>query len=96
MLTVSDRDCQDARVEVLIRDAKPGTIVLSDGDCKVVRGEWFGPYTRQTITDAPRRRVGRRRNREKGDKTPDRWRPENRDYRCAYAQTWANVKFCRG
>jgi len=127
----ADADCQDARVEVLIRDAKAGTIQLTADGCRVASGEWFDPYTGQTITDptkldvdhmvplkaahdaggwrwTPDRKreyannlryrlhlvaVSASANRQKGDKSPDRWRPENRDYWCAYAQAWATVKF---
>lgn len=53
----ADGDCQDTRAEVLIRDAVPGTIVLStarrggDTGCEVVGGVWINPYTGERIVD---------------------------------------------
>lgn len=32
-------------------------------------------------------------NRQKGDKTPDRWMPPREGYRCTYARAWVSVKF---
>lgn len=40
----ADGDCQDARVEVLIRDARPNTIRFENAqECKVVGVEWDDP-----------------------------------------------------
>lgn len=46
-----DGDCQDTRQEVLIRDAEPQSISLSEDGCRVVRGEWIDPYSGITLTD---------------------------------------------
>jgi len=32
-------------------------------------------------------------NRQKGDRSPVLWRPENESFWCSYAQAWASVKF---
>ena len=46
----SDRDCQNTRQEVLIRDAD-GPITLSKDGCRVISGVWIDPYTGKTFTD---------------------------------------------
>ena len=46
----ADGDCQDTRAEVLIRDAV-GPVTLSADGCRVVAGEWVGPYTARVFTD---------------------------------------------
>lgn len=49
--TDEDRDCQDARQEVLIEEsASPVTYKDSD-ECRVAEGEWDGPYTGERFTD---------------------------------------------
>lgn len=35
-------------------------------------------------------------NRAKGDKGPDKWKPDKREFWCQYAQAWASVKFTWG
>ena len=44
-----DNDCQDTRQEVLIRNSLKKPIMLDD--CRVLRGEWFDPYTGTIYTD---------------------------------------------
>lgn len=49
-----DKDCQDTRQEILIRDSrKKVTYVGADSyeGCKVKSGKWFDPYTGKTFTD---------------------------------------------
>jgi uncharacterized protein DUF1524 len=44
-----DGDCQNTRVETLLRDSV-GLIAFRSGKlCKVVLGHWVGPYTGETI-----------------------------------------------
>jgi len=50
----ADHDCQDTRQEVLIRDSAPDKLKLSPNGCRVLRGEWYDPYTDVIFTD-PRR-----------------------------------------
>lgn len=40
-----ENDCQDTRTKVLIRDANDNSLEYIDNDCKVVKGDWFDPYT---------------------------------------------------
>ncbi len=47
----ADGDCQDTRTEVLIRDARPGTVQLDARGCRVVAGTWLDPYTGRVFTD---------------------------------------------
>ena len=47
-----DKDCQDTRTEVLIRDARPSTIKYKgEKECEVRSGEWVDPYTGKTFND---------------------------------------------
>jgi hypothetical protein len=46
-----DGDCQDTRVEVLVRDAIGRLVFADEKDCKVKGGKWKDPYTAQTVTD---------------------------------------------
>lgn len=46
-----DKDCQDARVEVLIHEHLPqfGNIVYSEDSCKVISGLWYDHFSGQYI-----------------------------------------------
>ena len=49
--TDDDRDCQNARQEVLI-DESSVPVVFEDSDqCRVQSGSWVGPYTGQAVTN---------------------------------------------
>ena len=45
----ADRDCQNTRTEVLIRDSF--SVKLSKDGCKVLTGVWLDPYTGNLYTD---------------------------------------------
>lgn len=45
-----DGDCQDTRQEVLIRDSRTSAGLDEATGCKVVSGEWVGPYSGVKIT----------------------------------------------
>ena len=47
-----DKDCQNARQEVLIAESKVAVTFESDEQCRVATGSWLGPYTGQTV-DSP-------------------------------------------
>lgn len=48
-----DRDCQNTRAEVLIRDDDDGVVEFAETNpCRVVRGIWVDPYTGVTFNDA--------------------------------------------
>ena len=47
-----DRDCQNARAEVLIVESLDAVSFRSSKNCTVGRGRWFGVYTGQTVTEA--------------------------------------------
>jgi 5-methylcytosine-specific restriction endonuclease McrA len=48
-----DRDCQNTRAEVLIRDDDDGVVEFKDSrQCVVTRGTWTDPYTGEVIYDA--------------------------------------------
>lgn len=49
----SDRDCQNTRQEVLIRDSTVKVTLSTDG-CRVVTGRWVDPYDGSTTTDPSR------------------------------------------
>jgi 5-methylcytosine-specific restriction endonuclease McrA len=48
----ADRDCQDTRAEVLIRDSRVPVTFAEGGECRVVAGDWLDPYTGLVVTDA--------------------------------------------
>ena len=42
----ADGDCQNTWVEVLLRDAQPGTVTFRDArECVMESGKWVEPYT---------------------------------------------------
>ena len=45
-----DRDCQDARQEVLIEESRVPVTYVDDKECRVVTGEWLAPYTGTVVT----------------------------------------------
>ena len=47
-----DRDCQNARHEVLIEESLSTVVFKSAKGCRVVSGSWDDPYSGRTITDA--------------------------------------------
>ena len=47
-----DRDCQNARHEVLIEESLSTVGFKSSKECRVVSGSWNDPYSGKTITDA--------------------------------------------
>ena len=49
-----DRDCQNTRHEVLIEKSLAKVAFKTDRKCQVATGEWFDPYTGETVTDATR------------------------------------------
>ena len=52
--TDADRDCQDARNEVLIAESRTSVAYRSDRKCRVAAGEWLAPYTNTIVTDPSR------------------------------------------
>jgi hypothetical protein len=52
-----DRDCQDTRAEVLIRDATGTVAYTNDRQCHVVQGRWLDPYTGETYREAKQLQV---------------------------------------
>ena len=51
--TDDDRDCQNTRAEVLIRDSTTTNLEFkSEAQCLVLKGEWIGPYSGNTFTIA--------------------------------------------
>ena len=46
-----DRDCQNARQEVLIIESTVAVTYQSDERCRVATGLWVGPYTGTTVDD---------------------------------------------
>ena len=51
--TDEDRDCQDARQEVLITESVTTVEFVDDRECRVSSGRWIGPYTGH-ISENPR------------------------------------------
>lgn len=49
--TDADRDCQDARQEVLIEESLSEVAYEAGNECRVENGDWFGVYTGQSFTD---------------------------------------------
>lgn len=47
----ADRDCQDTRQEVLIRDATGKLGFAQPRKCTVVRGQWIDPYTGKSFRE---------------------------------------------
>ena len=47
-----DRDCQNARHEVLIAESSSTVVFKTEKGCRVVSGSWNDPYSGKTITDA--------------------------------------------
>ena len=52
--TDADRDCQDARNEVLIAESRTKVAYRTDRKCRVAAGEWLAPYTNTIVTDPGR------------------------------------------
>lgn len=46
-----DKDCQDARQEVLIAESKGPVTYETERQCRVETGSWEDPYTGQSFTD---------------------------------------------
>ena len=47
----ADRDCQNTRDEVLIRDSIEPVVFKNSRGCKILSGKWICPYTGVEITD---------------------------------------------
>ncbi len=47
-----DRDCQNTRAEVLIEESLAEVDFAGNEDCRVVAGEWLGPWSGAIFTDA--------------------------------------------
>ena len=52
--TDADRDCQDARNEVLIAESRNAVGYRTDRKCRVAAGEWLAPYSNTIVTDPGR------------------------------------------
>ncbi len=52
--TDADRDCQDARNEVLIAESRTRVAYRTDRKCRVTTGEWLAPYSNTIVTDPGR------------------------------------------
>ena len=48
----TDGDCQNTRAEILIRDSNTPVLFKSEKNCRVISGEWIGPYTGETFNFA--------------------------------------------
>ena len=51
---LEEKDCQNTRQEVLIEESLAKVAFKTDRKCQVATGEWFAPYTGETVTDATR------------------------------------------
>ena len=49
--TDADRDCQDARNEVLIAESRTAVDFRTDRKCRVAAGEWLAPYSNTVVVD---------------------------------------------
>ena len=49
--TDADRDCQNARNEVLIEESLTAVTFRTDAGCRVAAGQWLAPYTNTVVTD---------------------------------------------
>ena len=49
--TNADRDCQNARNEVLIEESLTDVTFHTDNRCRVATGQWLTPYTNTVVTD---------------------------------------------
>lgn len=48
----ADRDCQDTRAEVLIRDDDDGQVEFdTERKCRVTKGRWYDPFTGKVFTN---------------------------------------------
>ena len=47
-----DRDCQNARHEVLIAESSSTVVFKTEKGCRVVSGKWLGAYSGKAFTDA--------------------------------------------
>ena len=47
-----DKDCQDTRAEVLIEESSAPPSFKTDRNCRVIGGQWEGPYTGENFTEA--------------------------------------------
>ena len=49
--TDADRDCQNARNEVLIEESITAVTFRTNDGCRVATGQWLAPYTNTVVTD---------------------------------------------
>ena len=47
-----DRDCQNTRAEVLIEESRAPVAFAGGEDCRVVAGEWLGPWSGEIFNEA--------------------------------------------
>ena len=52
--TDADRDCQDARNEVLIAESRTAVAYRTNRKCRVTTGEWLAPYSNTVVVDPGR------------------------------------------
>ncbi len=48
----ADKDCQNTRAEVLIQESLAAVSFATDERCRVMMGEWIGPWSGETFGDA--------------------------------------------